>query len=179
MNGRVVGIYLLVKCRWLALSEGCLQLRYRNGALQVHARPWSKPPVGRFRPKAAVSTESLGLRSNLPDDDVVAFASEYGHLLVASNRRDFVRDAAAHVAKSSKKPNGCCRVPGMILLVPNDEITQRRVLHGLQSRLVFEGKPITFADVHHEDLLVTVEATGEARVSRLPRCPHCSHYILK
>jgi hypothetical protein len=32
-----------------------------------------------------VSTESFGLRANLPDEDVVAFASDHGHLLVTSN----------------------------------------------------------------------------------------------
>ena len=122
-----------------------------------------------------VSTETLGLRANLPDDEVVAFASEHGHLLVASNRRDFVRDVTDYVARSSKKPFGCCRVPGMILLVPNDEMTQRRVLKGLDSRLFHEGKRITFGDVHDEELLVTVETTGAAKVSRLPRCRHCGH----
>lgn len=129
-----------------------------------------------FPPKRVVSTETLGLKVNLPDDEVVAYASEHGHLLVASNRRDFVRDAAKHVAQSSKSPSGCRRVCGMILLVPNDEMTQRRVLKGLESKLVFEGRRITFADVHHEDLLVTAESTGQVRTSRLPRCPHCEHY---
>jgi hypothetical protein len=123
-----------------------------------------------------VSTETLGLDSQLPDDEVVAYASEKGHLLVAANRRDFIRDAERHVAQSSKKRYGCHRVRGMILLVPNNEIVQRRVLKGLESRLTFEGKPITYRDVHDRDLLVTVEATGEARVSRLPRCPHYPNY---
>lgn len=129
-----------------------------------------------FPPKRVVSTETLGLPSNLPDDEIVAYASEKGYLLVASNRRDFVRDVERHVAQSSKKQFGCCRVPGMLLFVPNEEITQRRVMKGLESRLKFEGKPISFNDVHDRDLLVTVEATGEAKVSRLPRCPHCTYH---
>lgn len=131
--------------------------------------------IDRFPPKRVVSTESLGLRANLPDDEIVAFASERGHLLVASNRRDFVRDVADYVGRSSKEPFGCCRVPGMILLIPNDEITQRRVLKGLDSRLFHEGKQITFGDVHDQELLVTVETSGAVRVSRLPRCRHCVH----
>ena len=129
-----------------------------------------------FPPKRVVSTETLGLRDNLPDDEVVGYASEHSHLLVASNRRDFVRDAAKHIAQSTKSKTGCRRVSGMILLVPNDEMTQRRILKGLESRLVFEGKRITFADIHRDDLLVTVEANGMSRVSRLPRCPHCENY---
>ena len=74
-----------------------------------------------FPAKRVVSTETLGLRSNLPDDEIVAYASERGHLLVASNRRDFLRDAERHVAQSSRKPTGCHRVRGMVLLVPSEE----------------------------------------------------------
>jgi hypothetical protein len=129
-----------------------------------------------FPSKRVVSTETLGFRSDLPDDEVIEYASLNGHLLVASNRRDFVRDSERHVAQSSKKPTGCRRVPGLILLVPDKELVQRRVLKGLESRLEFEGKPITFRDVHERDLLVTVEATGECRISRLPRCPHCTYH---
>jgi hypothetical protein len=126
-----------------------------------------------FPRKRVVSVETLGLRSNLPDDEIVAEASTRGYLLVASNRRDFVRDVENYVAQSSKKSNGCCRVPGMILIVPNGEIAQRRVLTGLESRLMFEGQSIHYGDVHDRDLLVTVEETGRARVTRLRRCPHC------
>ena len=129
-----------------------------------------------FPARRVVSTQSLGLRANLPDDEIVAYASENVYLLVASNRRDFLRDAKRHVAQSSKKQYGCCRIPGMILLVPNEEIIQRRVLKGFQSRLSLNGKPVSIADVHDQDLLVTIAANGKATVSRLPRCPHCSHY---
>lgn len=118
----------------------------------------------------------MHLASTTPDSEIVAIASEKGHLLIASNRRDFVRDVAHHVRQSSRKRFGCKRVPGIILLVPNDELTQRRVLSGLESRLTFEGRRISYADVHEQELLVTVHSTGEAVVSRLPRCPHCEHY---
>jgi hypothetical protein len=126
-----------------------------------------------FPLKRVVSTETLGLRPNLPDDEIIERAALDGHLLVASNRRDFLRDAKRYIARSSKKPHGCRRVSGMILLVPNDEITQRRVLEKLESHLKFEGKGIRYSDVHDRDLLVVVEASGKATVSRLPRCPHC------
>ena len=129
-----------------------------------------------FPAKRVVSTETLGLRSTLSDDEIVAYASEKGYLLVASNRRDFLRDAKRHVAQSSKKQFGCCRIPGLILLVPNEEIVQRRVLKGLESRLAFKGEVISFTDVHDQDLLVTIDATSKITVSRLPRCPHCSYY---
>jgi hypothetical protein len=129
-----------------------------------------------FPTKRVVSTETLGLRSNLSDDEILTYASERGYLIVASNRRDFLLYAKRHVAQSSKKQFGCCRIPGMILLVPNEEIAQRRVLKGIESRLRFNGKAISFTDVHDQDLLVSVEATGRVSVSRLPRCPHCTHY---
>lgn len=128
-----------------------------------------------FPAKRVVSTETLGFPSNCPDDEIVAHASEKGYLLVASNRRDFVRDAKRHIAQSSKKQFGCCRVPGMVLLVPNDAMTQRRILKGLESRLMFEGKAIRYSHVHDRDLVVTVQANGQFTVNRLPRCPHCKN----
>jgi len=60
--------------------------------------------------------------------------------------------------------------------VPSEEIVQRRVLNGLESRLTFEGNPIRYSDVYRREFLVTVEATGNARVARLPRCPHCNYH---
>jgi len=41
----------------------------------------------------------------------------------------------------------------MILLVPNEEIIQRRVLKGFESRLSLNGKAVSIADVHDQDLL--------------------------
>ena len=129
-----------------------------------------------FPAKRVLSTETLGFRSNLPDDEIVAYASEKGYLLVASNRRDFLRDAKRHIAQSSKKQSGCCRIPGMVLLVPNEEIIQRRVLKGFESRLKLNGKTVSIAEVHDQNLLVTIAGDGGVIVSKLPRCPHCSHY---
>ena len=117
-----------------------------------------------FAPKRVVSTETVGLRANLPDDEIVAYASEKGYLLVASNRRDFLRGAKRHVAQSSKKQYGCRPIPGMILLVPNEAIVQRRVLKGFESRLRFNGKAVSIADVHDQDLLVTIAANGDVLV---------------
>lgn len=128
-----------------------------------------------FPPKRVVTTETLGLRSTLPDEEIIEYASKNGHLLVASNRRDFLHGANRFVAQSSKKQFGCCRVPGMILLVPNDEITQRRVLRGLESRLRFEGKQMSYGDVHDRDLVVLIDASGAVTISRLRRCPHCKY----
>jgi hypothetical protein len=128
-----------------------------------------------FPSKRVVTMEMLGLRPTSSDDEIVEWASDNSYLLVTSNRRDFQHAASRYVRQSSKKQFGCRRVPGMILLVPNDEITQRRVLTKLEARLRFEGKQISYRDVHDRDLLVTIEASGKVTVSRLPRCPHCKY----
>jgi hypothetical protein len=77
--------------------------------------------------------------------------------------------------QSSKKENGCARVPGLILLLDNDKLIQQRMLKRLENRLKFEGKKINFQDVHDRDLLVKVHSTGQAAVPMLPRCPHCKY----
>jgi hypothetical protein len=129
-----------------------------------------------FPAKRVVTTGSLGLPDNAPDRDIVEIASSNGYLLIAANRCDFVPSVRAHVAKSSKKENGCCRVCGLIMLVPNEQIAQERALKGLEDRMVLDGKKVTYAEVHDRDLLVQVEHDGTPRVSRLPRCPHCEYH---
>jgi hypothetical protein len=126
-----------------------------------------------FPPKQVVTTVSLGLPQHTPDEEIVETASEKGYTLVAANRCDFEKFSRAHIATTSKKRTGCARVCGMILLIPNDEIVQERVLKGLEQKLTFQGKKITYADVHDLDLIVHVEATGTFRIEKLPRCPHC------
>jgi Domain of unknown function (DUF5615) len=128
-----------------------------------------------FPSKHVLTTESLGLPQHTPDAEIVAIASQNKYLLVAANRSDFERFAREHIATTSKKENGCARVNGLILLIPNEEIVQERVLKGLEQRLTFEGKRITYKDVHDRDLLVHVESTGVTRVEKLPRCPHCPY----
>jgi hypothetical protein len=129
-----------------------------------------------FPAKRVVTIDDLGLPDNTPDEEIVEVASSNGYILVAANRCDFLPHVRAHVARSSRKEKGCCRVPGLIMLVPNEQIVQERVLRGIESRMVLDGKRVTFADVHDRDLLVQVEHDGTPRVSRLPRCPHCEYH---
>ena len=128
-----------------------------------------------FPAKRVVTTESLGLPGNLPDEDIVEIASSNKYLLVAANRCDFVPLARAQVAKSSKKERGCCRVCGLIMLAPNEQLVQERALKGLEGRMVLDGRRVTYGDVHDRDLLVQVECDGTPRIARLPRCPHCNY----
>src|SRR5271167_2830161 len=87
-----------------------------------------------FPAKRVLTIDSLGLPENTPDDEIVAVASYHGYLLVAANRKDFARIVPAYIAKSTKKSDGCRRVSGLILLVPNEQHVQERVLRGLESR---------------------------------------------
>ncbi len=128
-----------------------------------------------FPAKRVFTTESLGLPQDAPDDEIVAVASQNRYLLVAANRRDFARLVPEYIKQSTKKADGCRRVCGLILLIPNEQHVQERVLEGLGERMVLDGKKITYTDVHERDLEVQVEANGTARVTRLPRCPHCEY----
>lgn len=128
-----------------------------------------------FPAKRVVTINSLELPPDTPDDEIVWIAADKKYLLVAANRRDFARIVPAYIATSTKKPHGCRRVCGLILLVPNDQHVQERVLKGLEGRMLLDGEKINFSDVHDRDLLVQVEADGTARVTRLPRCPHCQY----
>jgi len=128
-----------------------------------------------FPAKRVVTTESLGLPPDTPDEEIVGIASHNRYLLIAANRRDFMRLVPAYVAKSTKKSDGCRRVCGLILLVPNEQHVQERVLRGLENRMQLDGKKINYSDVHERDLLVQVEADGKVKVTRLPRCPHCPY----
>ena len=126
-----------------------------------------------FPAKRVVTVESLGLPENTPDEEIVDIASYNGYLIVTANRRDFARLVPAQIGRSTKKADGCRRVSGMILLVPNEKHAQERTLKGLEDRMVLDGKKVSYSDVHDRDLLVQVEGDGSARVTRLPRCPHC------
>lgn len=129
----------------------------------------------RFPAKRVFTLESLALPRDAPDDDILDVASIRNCLLVVSNRRDFLPKIRAYVAKSTKKAGGCRRVPGLIVFVPNEEHAQVRLLRNLERRLKFEGRKITYKDVHDRDLLVQIEASGAVKIARLPRCPHCRY----
>jgi hypothetical protein len=128
-----------------------------------------------FPSKRVATFESLGLPKNASDTEIVAEASKHRLLMVVSNKRDFLPAIRAHVAKSTKKEFGCRRVCGLIVLVPNEEHIQERVLKNLEKRMMLDGNKITVRDVHERDLLVQIETSGEVKIRRLPRCPHCPY----
>ena len=126
-----------------------------------------------FPAKRVVTTEELGLPETATDGEIIEQASVNGNLLIAANRKDFARLVPAYIKKSTKKLNGCRRVYGLILIVPNEQHVQEKVLRDLEARLILDGEKITYTDVHDRDLLVQVESGGKVKVGRLPRCPHC------
>lgn len=128
-----------------------------------------------FSEKRVLTTDSLGLSELTPDEEIVEIASNNGYLLIAANRRNFRRLVPAHIAKSTRKPDGCRRVAGLILLVPNEQHVQERVLSSLEDKMSLDGKKLTYKDVHDRDLLVQVESTGAAKITKLPRCPYCKY----
>jgi hypothetical protein len=64
MNGRVVGIYLLVKCRWLRSAKAVSSYDIGMAHFKFMLDRGVSHLLDTFPPKRAVSTESLGLRSN-------------------------------------------------------------------------------------------------------------------
>src|SRR5260221_6258796 len=83
-----------------------------------------------FPSKRVVTNKSLGFDESTPDEELVAYASEKGHLLITANTKnhDFENAARKLIAQSSKKENGCTRVPGLVLLLSNERIIQERIL---------------------------------------------------
>jgi hypothetical protein len=103
-------------------------------------------------------------------------ASARKFILLTANGKDFKPLVFDYIAKSTKKTTGCHQINGLILLEPNDEHTQRRVLQGIEDRLRLDGKKITLTQVRDSDLLVEIESNRAARVSRLPRCRFCGEH---
>ncbi len=160
-------LYALLRFEWLAHLMAHFKFMLDRGVSHL---------AQCFSEKRVVTTDSLGLPPDTPDDEIVGIASASGYLLVAANRRDFARLVPAYVAKSTRKTDGCRRVSGLILLIPNERHLQERALRGLENRMILDGKKVTYTDVHDRDLLVQVESSGTPRVARLPRCPHCTYY---
>jgi hypothetical protein len=123
-----------------------------------------------------MTLKDIGLPENASDADIVERVGDCNFTLVAANRKDFLPLVRAYIAASRKKEGGCQRFQGLVLLIPNEEHVQRRALERAKRDLVLDGGEITWKDVHDRELLVEIEASGRARVSRLPRCPHCNHY---
>jgi uncharacterized protein with PIN domain len=126
-----------------------------------------------FPPKQTCQLEDVGLEASASDAQIVAIASQGGHIIVTNNRRDFERDVQRRVAASSKKGGGCTQVHGLIVVLPSDRLKQEQAIGRASKQLRFEGDVIRWKDVNDRCLKVVIEEGGKATVSKLARCPHC------
>jgi hypothetical protein len=126
-----------------------------------------------FPSKQVLQLEDVGLDASADDRSIVSAASSNGLIVVTNNRRDFEKAVNERISASRKKKGGCTRVDGLVVILPSDRILQERALSRAASQMAFEGRPITWKEVNEQCLKVIVEESGNVRVSRLPRCPHC------
>jgi|SRR5215472_10329438 len=110
---------------------------------------------------------------NADDKFIVQVASENGLIIVTHNRKDFEKYVPQWIARSSKKQLGCTQVHGLIVLLPSTKYQQEQAIKRAASQLEFEGRPVTWKDVNKLCLKVVIEISGKARITKLPRCPHC------
>jgi hypothetical protein len=123
--------------------------------------------------KQTVLLEDIGLNKESSDEEIVAAASANRLVIVTNNRRDFKRTVADRIRQSTKKPDGCTQVHGLVIVRPSQAINQLRLLAAASKKLIFEGEHIGWKTVFERCLMVEIEASGTARVSKLPRCPFC------
>ncbi len=127
-----------------------------------------------FPAKQTCQLEDVGLKPSATDDEVVAAASQSGHIIVTNNRRDFEHEVDSRIAQSSKKDGGCTQVHGLIIVLPSERLKQEQAIAKAAKSLRFEGKAIGWKDVGERCLKVVIEDSGRATVSKLARCPTCS-----
>jgi len=123
--------------------------------------------------KSALTLSRVGLQENARDADIVREAYERRCIIVTSNGLDFtaaIKEFQRHTAK------GTCRELWGLVVLPSGYETQRRILGDAGKRLRFGGKPITWADVAHQNYLVKLRRSGPPEVKRLPRCSYCKHH---
>jgi hypothetical protein len=126
-----------------------------------------------FPKDSTLQLADIGLPKDASDEQIIDAGSQY--IMVTTNRKHFEPQIDAYVATSSRKPNGCSRVEGLIILLANDKHIQKLSIERASKQLIFEAKAITWKEVHDRCLKVIIEASGKARVSKLPRCRHCNH----
>lgn len=120
--------------------------------------------------------EEVGLSPASNDHEIVHEASLRNLLIVTNNRRDFQQAVAKRIGESTRRPDGCTQVHGLVIVKPTEAITQLRVLAAAPRKLIFEGRNIGWKTVFEEALQVVIETSGVPRITRLPRCPFCAAF---
>jgi hypothetical protein len=131
--------------------------------------------AARFFPERRfVSYKQAKLDSSAPDEDVIARSRGLECIIVTANGVDYEQKSRRFLRQTQKKD--CHDLFGLVV-IPNDGVAQARVLPGLDKRLRFNGKRITWNDVWQENYLVRVHSTGQVDVEALGRCFYCQRMI--
>lgn len=123
-----------------------------------------------FSHKRTRTTLQMGLAEDAADEAIVKLAWERGWTIVTGNGDDFTAKILKFQRKMEKKI--CHDLSGLIVL-PNGFEVQKRALVGVEERLRFGGKRITWAEVSSKNLCVKVLKNGSAEISTFPKCHYC------
>jgi hypothetical protein len=120
----------------------------------------------------ALSLKDVGLPENASDQDIIEEAVSRRYIIVTAVGYDFVDKVNRFVASSSRKEWGCHDAAGLVV-VPNDQASQERLIPRAEERLRLDERQIGWPDVWSESLLVRIKKDENHEVRRLDRCPIC------
>src|ERR1700687_6414867 len=82
----------------------------------------------------ALSLKNVGLPENASDQDIIEEAVSRQYIIITANGYDFVDRVNRFVASSSRKEWGCHDAAGLVV-VPNDQASQERLIPRAEERL--------------------------------------------
>jgi len=123
-----------------------------------------------FPHKRTYTTLQMGLAEDASDEAIVKLAWDRQLIIVTGNGDDFTTEMLKFQSKTAKRD--CHDLFGLIIL-PNGFELQKRALAGIEGKLRFGGKHITWADVWSKNYCVRIPKSGNPRISTLPRCIYC------
>jgi hypothetical protein len=121
------------------------------------------------RKRTRITTE-MGLAKDAPDEAVVKMAWERQWTIVTGNGDDFIEEFLRFQRKVEKKT--CHDLSGLIIL-PNGFEVQKRVMTGIENKLRFGGKQITWADVWSKNYCVRLKKDSQPVITTFPKCLYC------
>ena len=123
-----------------------------------------------FPHKRARTTTAIGLAMDAPDEAIVRLAWERQWIIVTGNGDHFIEEILRFQRKVEKKI--CHDLSGLIIL-PNGFEVQKRVMTGIEKKLRFGGKRITWTDVWSKNYCVRLKKDSEPVISTFPKCLYC------
>lgn len=123
-----------------------------------------------FPRKRAKTLSDVGLPESAADSEIVWEAWERKLTIVTGNGDDFVREINAFQGRTTRA--GCHDMYGLIVL-PNGYEHQKRLLQGLDDKLLLGSASLNWTDVAQKNCLVRVKKNGKPEVKRFRRCFYC------